>query len=356
MSFGLVLPTIDNMSAQSVIGIDLGSSSIKAVELIKKGTEISLSSLGSIPTPPRGLLSDLPLDEQAVVDVLVKLLTEMKVTSKDVNASIAESGVFTKVIELPNLTEKELSSSIQWEAEQYIPLPIDQVNIDYAILSRNQNGETMQVLLIAASKKLIDKYTRIFEAAKLSLLSLETDAISLSRIIPKALPPGSSELFLNIGASNTIIGIVRSRTLVFVRTIPSGGDNFTKAISEELGFNGAQAEEYKRTYGLDRNQLEGKIYASLQPVVGPIGDEVAKVLAYFADTYQNEKINTILLSGGSVRMPGIVSFFAQTTGIDTQIVNPFESIGFNPSQKSIIESNSPFFSISVGLALKNWVS
>lgn len=343
------------MAAQSILGIDLGSNSIKVVELLKRGNDIVLSSLGSIPTPPRGLNSDIPLDEQAVVEVLSKLLKEMKTTSKVVHASLPESQVFTRVIDIPNLTEKELSSSIEWEAEQYIPLPIDKVNLDYAILSRNQDANTMKVLLIAAPTKIIEKYTRIFEAAHLTIASLETDAIATSRIIPKNLPEKSCEIFINIGAVTSIIGVVVNKTLMFVRAISSGGDLYTRVIVDELGFTPAQAEEYKRAYGLDKNQLEGKIYATLAPAIKPLMDEVKKVIAYFLEHYPGEKLTTILLSGGSVRMPGLLTHIASETGIDTQVVNPFEYCISTPQQKALLDQNVSYFTVAMGLGVKDWI-
>lgn len=343
------------MAAPSVLGIDLGLNAIKIVELVKKGNNIVLSSLGSIPTPPRGLISDVPLDEQAVVDILLKLMKEMKVNSRGVHASLPESSVFTRVIDLPNLTEKELSSSIKWEAEQYIPLPIDKVNIDYAILTRNNEANSMKVLLIAAPLVLIEKYTRIFESANLEILSLETDAIASCRVIPKSLPEKSNELILNIGAGTSVIGIVKDRALIFVRTVSTAGETFTRTIADELGFSHQQAEEYKRTYGLKREELEGKIFTTLSPVFGILMEEVKKVITYFNSQYPQEKLTTLLLSGGSVRMPGMVSYIASETGLDTQVVNPFENIIYNPSQKAVIEANATYFTVAVGLGMKEWL-
>ncbi|MBI4130612.1 type IV pilus assembly protein PilM [Candidatus Roizmanbacteria bacterium] len=343
------------MAAQSVLGIDLGSNAIKIVELVKRGNNLVLSSLGSIPTPPRGLMSDVPLDEQAVIDVLMKLLKEMKVNSRGVHASLPESAVFTRVIDLPNLTEKELSSSIKWEAEQYIPLPIDKVNIDYAILSRSNEANSMRVLLIAAPLTLIEKYTRIFEAANLDILSLETDAVASSRIIPKSLPEKSNELILNIGAGTSIIGIVKDKSLIFVRTVAAAGESFTRTIADELGFSPSQAEEYKRTYGLNRDSLEGKIFTTLSPSIRQLMEEVKKVIVYFNGQYPQEKLTTILLSGGSVRMPGLVSYVASETSLDTQVVNPFENISYNAAQKTMIESNASYFTVAVGLCIKEWI-
>lgn len=346
------------MPAQQVIGLDLGYNSIKAVELVKNGQTVQLESIGSIPTPPRGLLSDTPLDEQGMVDVISRLLHDMKVTTKLVNTSLPESQVFTRVIDVPKLSEKELASSIQWEAEQYIPLPIDQVNLDYAILGgdNGKDKDKMKVLLVAAPIKIIEKYTRILENAGLTLASIETEAIALSRILPAGIPEKSSLLLLNLGATSTDICIVRNKLLNFVRTIPTGGESLTRAISEELGFSSGQAEEYKRTYGLEKDKLEGKVFASIQPVFVTIIDEIKKIIAFYKERYPTEELSTIILSGGTAKLPGAISYLASETGINSQIGNPFENIVLQPNTKASVESTSSLFTVATGLALKDFVS
>lgn len=334
------------MAAQAVLGLDIGFHSIKAVELARVNKTIQLVSLGSIPTPPRGLLSETTVDEKAMVDTILKLLHDMKATSKIVNTSLPESQVYTRVIEVPKLSEKELASSIQWEAEQYIPLPISQVNLDYAVLGGEDNN-SMHVLLVAAPRKIIDKYSRILAEAGVSLASVETDAIAILRVIPKEVPESANLLLINIGANASDICIVRKRILTFVRTVPIGGDSFTRAISEELGFNPAQSEEYKRTYGLDKEKLEGKVFASIQPVFHTIIEEIKKIQAFFRDHYANEELSSAIVYGGSARLPGLISYIAGETGVDLQVSNPFEDIEVHPSIKQQIEANSPSFAVSV---------
>lgn len=343
------------MAAQSIIGLDLGNSSIKAVELAKIGNTIQLISLGSIPTPPRGLLSDTALDEQGMVDIISKLLHDMKSSSKTVNTALPESQVFTRVIEVPKLSEKELASSIQWEAEQYIPLPIEKVNLDYAILEFDKSNNKMSVLLIAAPIKLIEKYSRILDTAGLTLSSVETDAIAITRTIPKEIPPTSNIVLINIGAHSTDICTVKNKQISFVRSIPTGGENITRAIAEELGFTSGQAEEYKRTYGLEKDKLEGKIFATVQPVFQSIVDEIKKVIAFFNEHHQNETITSTILSGGSAKLPGLVTYLASETGIDTQVSNPFANVTIDPKIKLQVEANSSIFTVAVGLALKDFV-
>ena len=341
------------MAAQSIIGLDIGFHSIKAVELGRVNNNTQLISLGSIAMPEQAILGDNPNDEKIVVDTIGKLFHDMKVKSNIVNTSLPESSVYTRVIEVPRLTDKELAASIHWEAEQYIPLPIDQVNLDYAVLGNGKTGNTMQVLLVAAPLAIIERYTRILSRADLVVSSIETDAISI--LSPQTLPEKANILLINIGARSTDICIVRQRVLTFVRTVPSGGDSFTRAIAEELGFALPQAEEYKRAYGLDNTKLEGKIAASIAPVFSIILEEIKKILVYFREHNPEDKITTSLLFGGSAKLPGLMSYIASETGIDTILGNPFENIYVDPKIKAQVESNFSTFAIATGLALKEFV-
>lgn len=344
------------MAAQPHIGLDLGFSSIKAVALSGSAGHLTLVSVGSIATPPRGILSETPADEQNMVNIIARLFHDMNVTVKNVNIALPESQVFSRVIEIPKLTEKELSSAIQWEAEQYIPLPINQVNVDYAILESIKESDTMKVILVAAPIRLIEKYTRILETAGLTIGSIETDAIALSRIIPKNIPADANLLLLSIGASSSDICIMRKNTLSFVRSIPTGGESLTRVIAEEMGFTHDQAEEYKKTYGLDTNQLEGKIAASIQPVFTTIIEEINKVLAFYKEHYPNDSITGNIISGGSAKLPGLIGYITSATGVDSQIATPFEGIAMDEKSKSLVESSASTFTIATGLAMKDLIA
>jgi len=342
------------MAAQSIIGLDIGFHSIKAVEIGRVDNNTALLSLGSIPLQSATVVSEIPSDEQIIVDAIGKLLADMKVKSRVVNISLPESSVYTRVIDVPRLTDKELAASIRWEAEQYIPLPIDQVNLDYAVLGNDKSGNTMQVLLVAAPIKTIERYTRILTKADLTVSSIETDAIAMLRIIPKTLSESANVLLLNIGARASDICLVRGKILTFVRSVPSGGDSFTRAIADELGFTLPQAEEYKRAYGLDKTKLEGKIALSIMPVFSIILEEVKKIIVYFKEHNSSENITECIVYGGSARLPGLIYYTASETGLNTQLGNPFDNIYIDPKIKAQVESNISIFAIATGLALKEF--
>ena len=160
----------------SIIGLDIGSHSIKLVEIERRKDEAILLATGSIPTPPKVLLSANPEDIESIAMVIKKLWNETGAHTKNVNIALPESQVFTRVIEVPQLSDRELTSAIKWEAEQYIPMPLDQVTVDFTILrdSRETGTNKMEVLLVASPKTLVEKYVTILEYADLIPVAVET--------------------------------------------------------------------------------------------------------------------------------------------------------------------------------------
>src|SRR3989344_8583720 len=214
------------------LGLDIGSQKIKIVELSPEKDTHRLISVGSIPTPPKSLTSNLPVDIDSVGIAIKKLLRETNAKSRSVSISFPESLVFTRVIEVPALSTRELSSAIKWEAEQYIPLPLDQVNVDFTVLrdSKETGTNKMEVLLVAAPKSLVDKYLTIVEMADLAVVGAETEIIATSRSVIRSLPNVKNVMVVSMGAQTTDIAVLKSGILAFVRSVNAGGDAISRAI------------------------------------------------------------------------------------------------------------------------------
>jgi type IV pilus assembly protein PilM len=338
----------------SVLGLDIGSHSIKAIELAHAGNQITILSAGSMATPVKTTGSISNIELESVAYVIKQLIKEAGIRTKSVNVALPESQVFTRVIEVPQLSSRELSSAIQWEAEQYIPLPLDQVNMDFTILrdGKQTTSGKMEVLLVAAPKALIERYMTILDMADLEPVSAETEIIASSRALVRSVPTLKNVLIASLGAQTTDIAILTSGVLSVTRSIAAGGEALTRAISQSLEFNAAQAEEYKKTYGLEKNMLEGKIVNAVKPVMDTIVSEIKRASAYFEERHANERIEAILLGGGSAKLPGMVSYFAENVGIETQLANPWLGIRFDP-RFNVLLQEGPTFSVSVGLALRD---
>lgn len=339
------------------LGLDIGSHTIKLVEVAQENNKFALIAAGSVTTPHNSLTSPLSADVEAAASAVKRLVKETGAKSKDVHIALPESKVFTRVIEVPALSDRELSSAIKWEAEQYIPLPLDQVNLDFTILrdAKATGTNKMEVLLVAAPKILVEKYLSILEFAELTPMAAETEIIATSRALGRSLtaqaglPNVKSFLIVSMGAQTTDLGILRGGVLALTRSIPAAGDAITRAIAQGLDFAPQQAEEYKRTYGLETNKLEGKIVAAAKPVMDTVIGEIRRALAFYQERYR-ETLQLVVLSGGTARIPGMVSFLAQTLGLEVQLGNPWMGITRDP-RFNVLSSEGPNFCVAVGLAI-----
>ncbi len=341
------------MTKQKAFGLDIGTHSVKAVWLAKEGHGFSLLGALSVQTPPKGMGSESPLDEEEMAKAIRSLVDAAKITTKYVNIALPENQVYTKVIEVPFLSDKELASAIYWEAEQYIPVPLDTITLDYKVLFRpetKQTGAKMQVLLVGAPTKLVDKYERVLQGAGLAINSVETELLSLTRsVVVDTHAP--SVLLINIGAVSTSLAIVRGGILVFAYSLLLGGMAMSRAIAADLGFAMTQAEEYKKVYGLSDATIGGKIGKITEPILSGILTEMKKALVFYGEKYVDDPIRQIVLSGGSAKLPGLATYFTANTGIETALVNPWKLLVPEQVPKDIVE-NASQYAIAVGLAMR----
>ncbi|HZE86947.1 MAG TPA: type IV pilus assembly protein PilM, partial [Methylomirabilota bacterium] len=240
----------------NAFGLDIGTTTIKMVWFNHEKDMFEYNTSWFAPTPNASLQSESPLDHQEMARFLAKIVADAKITTKNVNIALSETQVFTKVIDMPVLSEKELANAIYWEAEQYVPAQLDTMTLDWSIIRKPFEANTeekMQVLLVAAPMQLIKRYQSILELAGLSLVTVETEIISVVRSVGQRQNSPNS-LLLHIGALSTSLAIIQNGIMVFNYAIPLGGIALTRAIASDFGFSPTQAEEYKRVYGLsDKN-------------------------------------------------------------------------------------------------------
>ncbi len=338
----------------TTIGLDIGSYSIKLIELVRDGDRVGLLSAGAMPMPPKALSSNLRADTEAIAVALKQLVKDTGTKSRNVTIALPESKVFTRVIEVPQLSTRELTSAIKWEAEQYIPLPLDQVNVDYTVLREAKDTGTnkMEVLLVAAPKALIDRYLSILELAELTATGAETEIIATSRAVARSASNVKTLMVVALGAQTTDIAVLKNGVLVFTRSVAAGGEALTRAIAQNFDFTVAQAEEYKRTYGLMKDKLEGKIATAAKPIMDTIIGEIKRGLAFYQEKYRDQPVQTILLTGGTSRLPGMVVYLAEATGVEVQLANPWVGIA-KDARFNVLNTEGPNFAVAVGLALRS---
>lgn len=338
-----------------VFGLDIGATTIKTVWLDRSKDGFILDAVYTMPAPQKGMLSESPLDQEEMAGAIAKTIQEANISVRSANIALPESQVFTKVIEMPILSDKELASAIYWEAEQYIPVPLNTITLDYKVLYRpgpNDPITKMNVLLVGAPSSLIDKYEKILTMAGISISAVETEILSVSRslIIGEAFP---SSLIINIGALSTSLAIVKNNILTFAYFIPTGGIALSRAIASDLGFSISQAEEYKKVYGLSEANFGGKIGKAAEPVLSSILSEVRKAIAFYAERFADDPIKQIILAGGSAKLPGINSYFAENSGIEAVVANPWKVLASQEVPKEILD-DAPEYAIAIGLAMREY--
>lgn len=343
--------------AKSALGIDIGTKYIKYVELQHLGNnKYHLLSIGMAPVTSKGIESEAAIDQETLAISIKKLLKDGGVKTSTVIGAMPETHVFTRIVQVPPLSERELISAIKWEAEQYIPLPLEEVQLDFTVVGQSQDASGVKkfdVLLVAAPKKFIERYLKILDMTDLEVDALETEIISVSRaLLPAASDRAVTAMVVNLGAKTTDLSILRNGVIAFTRSIPTGGEHFTKALAQDLGFPIPQAEEYKKTYGLRKNELEGKVFNSLRPLFGVVIEEIKRSITFFQNKFPDEVVSTIMLSGGTAKLPGLVEALVEETGVETQIGNPWARVEKDLKRFARLDEEGPIFAVACGLAMR----
>ena len=344
--------------SKNVVGLDIGSSAVKAVELKPSGKGYKVAAFAVQPVPPDSIVDGAIIDGTAVADAIKRLFENKAFKTKEVAASLSGNAVIVKKISLPVMTEAELSESIYWEAEQYIPFDIQDVNLDYQILNSGTNGDsqgTMEVLLVAAKKEKIADYTGVISQAGRTPVVVDVDAFALQNAfeVNYGLEPNQVVVLLNAGASAVNINIVTGDQSVFTRDISIGGNAYTEAVQKELNLPFETAEQLKK--GID---VEGVTFEDARPVLENITEsvmlEVQKTFDFFKASATSDRIDRIVLSGGTSRVHGFAEMLQAKFGATVESFDPFRQIAFDAAKFGVDDPENllPSAAVAVGLALR----
>lgn len=341
------------------IGLDLGMSYIKAVELHHEPHVLpQLALYAAVPATSYPLTSDSENDVKANAEALKNLFNAFPFNSRSVVVALPESQIFTRVINLPRMNEKELKNALQWEAEQYVPVALNDVNLDWQVLNgveENGGNSQMEVLLIAAPKSLVVKYLKVLQMAGLEVLGIETETLAASRSLVGSNVSTPTTMVVNIGSATTDLAVVSRGSLRFTRSVSTGGAALARAVSQSLGFDLDQAEEYKKTYGLDETKLEGKVTQAIKPIFDVIVEEIKRSIAFYSTHHKEEKIKRLVISGGTASLPGIIVYLADSLDVEVQLGNPWAFVSCPPKfSVKELEEVGPSFAVAVGLSLKGF--
>jgi len=293
---------------KNIIGLDIGSSAVKAVELVQSKKGYQLLHFRMVPLPPEAIVDGAIMNSGAVVDAISELIAVEKIKTKEVATSVSGHSVIVKKIKLPQMTEEELEESIQWEAEQYIPFDITDVNLDVQILGEDeQNVGQMEVLLVAAKKDMINDHVSVLMEAGLNPQIMDVDAFAIENMfeINYDFAEGETVVLANIGASTINVNILRNGVSTFTRDISMGGNQFTEEIQKQLNVSHEEAESLKLggDLGAPSETTEAVIPQEVGGIIRSVSDtmaiEIQRSLDFFAATATDDRISRVFLMGGS---------------------------------------------------------
>jgi type IV pilus assembly protein PilM len=344
--------------AKSIVGLDIGSSTVKAVELKPVGKGYQVAAFGMEPVPPDSIVDGAIIDAGAVADAIKRVFDANKAfKSKEVCASLSGNAVIVKKITLPVMTEAELAESIYWEAEQYIPFDIQDVNLDYQVLDPGTGPDSrgsMDVLLVAAKKEKIGDYTSVIAQAGRTPVVVDVDAFALQNAyeVNYGLDPQQIVVLLNAGASAININILQGDQSIFTRDISMGGNAYTEAVQKELDLPFEAAEQLKRGIPVD-----GATFEEAQPILRAVSEnvllEIQKTFDFFKATASSDRIDRVMLSGGASRVDGFREMLQERFDAPVEDFDPFRTVTWDPRKMAgEAAALAPTAAVAVGLALR----
>ena len=332
----------------TTVSIDVGSYTIKAVQA-KKLKPLTIDRTVEVFNP---IGTAMPTDD-TTVERLAKVIDTMfqdhTLGRTDVRLALPEHVVSTKIISIPVLNDAELASAINWQAEQHIPIPLDELSLEYQVLYRpvqREKNAQMRVLLVGVRKSVIDKYLDVFLRIGIEPTLLETHVLSTYRTMEMKVDEPTT-LVAHMGAATTDLFVVQQGELRFVYTYGSGGQVLSRTIEQAIQLDAKQAEQYKRTYGIDPTQVGGKLREVLLPVLRLTILEMQKTMQFFATLAPGETVKRVILSGGASQLPGYVQYVAEQLGAEVLIASPFAAV-----TGEIPTTNQGAFAVCIGLLMR----
>jgi type IV pilus assembly protein PilM len=341
-----------------LVGLDIGSSAVKAVELTKTKKGFQVTGFGYESLSPDAVVDGAIMDAPVVADTIKRTFSAGKFKPKTVATGVSGHSVIVKRVVVPAATPAEVQTAIQFDADKYIPFEIEDVNLDYQVVG---NGATttdepgMEVVLVAAKKDKIQNQTNVISLSGRNPEVVDIDAFALQNAYEANYRPNPNATIalINLGASLSNINITKAGLPLFIRDVPVGGNQYTDILQKELQLNFQEAEDLKlgRTAGSEAEMV--------QPLLESITDmlimEIQQTFDFFRETYPAESISQVVISGGAATMPGIAERIQETFGYPTEVMNPFRTISVSPKvDAGQVTSLGPALAVAVGLALRGF--
>lgn len=330
-------------------GLDIGANEIRLVQLSGGLGKYTLDAFGVAAIPAGLSQSDSKLDLQKMAKIINDLIKSSGVDTRNVVSAIPGTSVFNAVVKMPPMSQAELEKAIKYQAEQNIPLKLEEVKFDWQVIRQDPQTKELTVMIIAAAKGKVAQLMELFSYAELNVLALETATVAIARSLSTSEDP--LVLVLDIGSTTTEIAVVESGILAQTRSFPLAGFAMTRAISQNLGLDMEQADQFKQKFGLAQDKLEGQVYRVIEPILKNILDEAVRSSKFYQEQF-GKPVTRVVLTGGSSRLPMIAEYIKAYMGVEVSFGNPWSNVSFQSSLNDKLNEVSPAFATAVGLAMR----
>lgn len=332
------------------MGFDLGTRTAKIIQLKPVGTKMHVVGYGSASFPDGAIVEGIIVDPKEIATALKPLLTKPpfgKITAARVATALPVSKVFTRVLELPQMNPADLGQAVRLEAEQYIPVPLPDLYIDYEVIETGT--EHNEVLMVAAPRAIVDSYMKLFDLMNLEVAMIDSSMAATTRAIVAATAIDKPTLVVDIG-SDSIDLTVHDKVIRLTDTVAMGGDLLTAQLVKDLGIKAEQANEIKYKFGVGPSGLQPKVVASLGAPLKKMCDEVRRVLKFYQDRgAQKRKIEQLIVSGGSASMPGFLEYMAAQINLPVLVASPWDRLE-TKHVPAVTAFDAPIYTTAIGLA------
>lgn len=342
------------MRSKEIVGIDIGSSSVKLVQLSEQKGSYQLRNVGILPLPSEAIVDNSLMDTTSIVETIRDLMKSLGSRAQEAVCSISGNSVIIRKISLPAMTPEELEDQIAWEAEQYIPFDINDVNLDFKILDTDLSASgKMTVLLVASKKEIINEYVSVFNEAGLKLVVVDVDSFAVQNIFEMNYSPPENEVIalVNIGASIMNMNVVKGGVSLFTRDVQMGGNLYTEEIQRQFSFSSKDAEKCKVTGECPDKE---KLKDTISRVNDTLSLEINRSLDFYNSTAEDLKIGKIYLSGGGSKTSMLSESLRQRLGLPVELLNPLQKISFSEKEfdPEYLQEIAPLIAVAAGLAMR----
>jgi type IV pilus assembly protein PilM len=344
--------------SKTCVGLDIGSSSVKVVQLKESGKGYHLVNFGIEPLPAQTIVDGSIMNQTAVVDAIRSLKNALKLKPREVATAISGHSVIIKKIKVPPMTPEELEEQIPWEAEHHIPFSKDDVEIDHQLVSTQNAQGQMELLLVAAKKEVVSDYTMVIREAKLLPTVMDVAAFTIQNAfeVNYEATPDEAVALINVGAALSNINIVAGGTSAFTRDVTVGGNIFTEEIQKRLNVSQEEAEAWKiGSMGEAAHEvLPHEVEAVLAEVADGVAGQFQRSLDFFLASAADATITRIYLCGGSAKVPALQKSLQEKSRTSVEILDPFKKITIDERKfdMAFLRHHAAEATVAVGLALR----